>query len=182
MVNLRFWNFKPISRNVRFICCDIFSEIMMVCFHLKQVLLSFSFMADISRFYNVLSHRHGSTSFYFNRNIMEGSIKFSCKLLCFLTYGLFSENIHFWGCNIFYRQVLIQSTQFYECLFASNKIHVLIKHIFVLATDAMVTEKLSFSYFHGNQCYRNKFLYQNYPQSKIRTIPQSKLSLKSGTK
>ena len=78
-------------------------------------------------------------------------MKLSCKLLCFLSFGLFPENIHFSGCNILYRQVLIQSTQFHECLFASNKIHVLIEHIFVLATDAMVTEKLSFSYFHGNQ-------------------------------
>ena len=79
-------------------------------------------------------------------------MKLSCKLLCFLSFGLFPENIHFSGRNILYRQVLVQSTQFHECLFASNKSHVLIKHIFVLATDAMVTEKLSFSYFRGNQC------------------------------
>ena len=51
------------------------------------------------------------------------------------------------------------------------------KHIFVLATNAMVTEKLPFSYFYGNQCQRNKFLHQNYPQFKIKTIPQSRLSL-----
>ena len=38
----------------------------------------------------------------------------------------------------------------------------------------MVTERLPFSYFHGNKCYGNKFLHQNHPAY------QSKLSLKSG--
>ena len=38
----------------------------------------------------------------------------------------------------------------------------------------MVTERLPFSYFHGNKCYGNKFLHQNHPTY------QSKLSQKSG--
>ena len=73
MVNLRLWNFKLISRNVRFICCNIFSKTMVVCFSLKHVLLSFTFIIDISRFYNGLNHPRGSASFYFNRNIIEGT-------------------------------------------------------------------------------------------------------------
>ena len=32
----------------------------------------------------------------------------------------------------------------------SHKIYVLMNHIFVLATDALVIEKLPFSYFRGN--------------------------------
>ena len=79
-------------------------------------------------------------------------MKLLCKIVMFLTFGLFSENIHFWGCNILYCQLLIESTQFYQYLFVSNKVHVLVKHIFVVATDTMVNEKLSFSCFHGNQC------------------------------
>ena len=58
---------------LRFIICDIFSEIMLVCFHLKHVLLSLTFIIDIPRFHNVLNHPRGPTSFYFNKNIIEGS-------------------------------------------------------------------------------------------------------------
>ena len=152
IVNLRFWNFKPVSRNIHFICCGIFPDIMVVYFHLKRVLLSLTFIVDISRFYNVLNHHRGSTSFYFNRNIIEGSREIVMYIVMFFNFWSFFWKYTFLRLQRFISTSTYPSTQFYECLFASNKIHVLIKHIFVLATDAMVTEKLSFSYFHGNQC------------------------------
>ena len=46
------------------------------------------------------------------------------------------------------------------------------KLFFLVATVAMITEKLLFSNFHGNHCQRNKFLHEN------NAAYQSKLFLK----
>ena len=43
---------------------------------------------------------------------------------------------------------------------------------FLVATFAMITDKLPFHYFHGNHCQGNKFLHEN------NAVHQSKLSLK----
>ena len=37
----------------------------------------------------------------------------------------------------------------------------MIKLFFLIATVAMITEKLSFSYFYGNHCQGNKFIHEN---------------------
>lgn len=50
----------------------------------------------------------------------------------FLSWGFFPQNVHFWGCGIFYSFVIMQSTQFFQWHIFSRiyKIHVFDETIF----------------------------------------------------
>ena len=67
---------------------------------------------------------------------------------------------------------LIQSIQFLQWWFESVRLEFLTKLFFLVATVAMITEELSFSYFHGNHYQGNKFLHED------NAAYQSKASLK----
>ena len=62
----------------------------------------------------------------------------------------FSQNVQFSGCDILSRLVLIQSTQFFSVEVCIYKNHVFDEAFFLLLIDAMITEKMYISYFHGN--------------------------------
>ena len=87
-------------------------------------------------------------------------------MLCFCLSHSFSKILHFWGCDILSHPALIQSIQFLQWF------KFLTKLFFLVATVAMLTEKLPFSYFHCNHFQGNKFLHEN------NAVYQSKLSLK----
>ena len=84
----------------------------------------------------------------------------------------FFKNLHFRDCDIFSHPAVIQSIQLLQWWFESIRIMFLTKLSFLVATAAMITEKLSFSYFYGNHCQGNKFLDEN------NAAYQCKLSLK----
>ena len=52
-------------------------------------------------------------------------------------------------------------SKFCSGTFLCTKFKFLTKLFFLVATFAMITEKLRFSYFYGNHCQGNKFLYEN---------------------
>ena len=108
------------------------------------------FIINISRFYNGLNHPPGSNSFYFNRNVIEGSHEmYNCYV--FLTFRSFFSKYTFLRLRHFISLSTYPINSILSVLFSiSHKIYVLMNHIFVLATDALVIEKLPFSYFRGN--------------------------------
>ena len=84
----------------------------------------------------------------------------------------FSKNLHFWGCVILSHPALIQSIQFLQWYFECIRFKFLTELFFLVTTVVMITEKLPFSYFHGNHCQGNRCLHEN------NAAYQSKLSLK----
>ena len=60
------------AQNILFICCNFFSEIMVICLHLKHVSIGFN-MHHHLRFQNGYNHLCNSTSFYFLSKTVEGS-------------------------------------------------------------------------------------------------------------
>lgn len=78
---------------------------------------------------------------------------------------MFLKKIHYWDCDILSHILLIQSTQFFSLVISIHKIQV--DEFFSLAAIvATISEKLSFSYFHGN-LYENNAAYQSKLSLKI---------------
>ena len=97
-----------------------------------------------------LDHPPGSNSFYFNRNVIEDSNEmYNCYV--FLTFRSFFSKYTFLRLRHFISLSTYPINSILSVLVSiSHKIYVLMNHIFVLATDALVIEKLPFSYFRGN--------------------------------
>ena len=51
-------------------------------------------------------------------------------MLCFSIFGPISENVYFWGCDIFPHLLHMQSNQFFEQYFKSIRLMFLMKHFF----------------------------------------------------
>ena len=92
------------------------------------------------------------------------------KLLCFLTFGFFLKMYIFEIATFYLAQYLSNQLNFLVvvCIYQN---HVFDQAFFLLAINAMITEKMHFPYFHGNLCKRK------IPSSNHAAC-QSRLSLK----
>ena len=105
----------------------------------------------ISNFLTGFNHRRSSTTFYSESNIVESCQEMlNCYVFNFRTY--------------FLKKYLSQRK------FESTRFKVLMKLFFDIATVAMITEKLSCSYFHGTIVRETNYLMKimqfvnpNYP-------------------
>ena len=97
-----------------------------------------TYITDIYHFQNGLKNSCNSTIF--------------CLRAKLWLYDPFSQNIYFWGCNIFSHQVTFPLNSIFSVVTRIYKTHVFNEAFFLFATFAMITEKVYFSCFHGNHC------------------------------
>ena len=108
---------------------------------------------------NVLNNPCCSTGFHSKSKNVAGSH----AMHFFKTSGFFLfQNVPYWSCNIPSRIVIIQSIKFYQWYFHCIRFTFLMNCFIIFPTVAMLTETISFSRFHSNHCYGDKFLYHNH--------------------
>ena len=104
----------------------------------QHITYTYEYHFGISSLQNWLNHSFSSTSVKYHETKKKKKKRF----------GRFFQNVHFWGCIFL---VPIQSSQFFSGRFF-YKIHGFVDAFILLATIALITEKLSFSCFHGKHC------------------------------
>ena len=111
--------------------------------------------------------------------VSKSEIVESCHgmLNCYaLTFAPFFKKFTFLRLRYFISPCTDPINQIFPVVVKSIRFKFLMKLFFLVGAVAMITEKLCFSYFHGNHCQRNRFVLEN------NAAYQSKLSLKKWSK
>ena len=74
------------------------------------------------------------------------------KLVVFSFRAFFQKNLHFWDCEHFIIPFTDPINPMFSVLVWNYNNQVFDEVFSLLATFAMITEKLLFSYFHSNHC------------------------------